>query len=218
MAAKTSGESSPTWGQRAKRAGLFFLFGIILMIPRIRGLRRRVWAWTLVRLSALAGGGWLIWRFAHVRAGAASLAAGLLLAGFAVLVRAKPPAKSVDQWAEELAALIVLNGGTFRQTSHSTPVEGAQIFVRPDDFLVVGPGERQLLRIPLSGVRSIVAQPVKEGAPQGTETWELVIDWSSDGRGAPTFRYHGTFAEHLARVAESTLRSQWQKGLPVIPS
>ena len=62
-----------TFGQRAKQAGFFILFGVILVIPRIRRLRRRVWTWTFVRLSTAAVATWLGWRFTHAGAGVASL-------------------------------------------------------------------------------------------------------------------------------------------------
>lgn len=220
MAEKASEQppSPPTSGQRFKHAALFVLFGTLLLIPRVRRLRRRVGAWTGVRLLALAGGSWLIWRFVHTQAGVAWLIPGLLLLGFALLVRAKPPAKSVDQLTQELAALIVLNGGVFRPSPDSRPTEDTQIFVRPDQFLVVGPGERQLLRIPLAKVRNIAAHPVNDGTDRDVQPWEVQINWISDAPAAATFRYSGTFAEHLARVAESTLRSQWTRDLPVIQS
>jgi hypothetical protein len=38
----------------------------------------------------------------------------------------------------------------------------------------------------------------------------------SPGRGAYANHYDGHFAEHLAQVTESTLRSQWKKDLSVI--
>jgi hypothetical protein len=43
------------------------------------------------------------------------------------------------------------------------------------------------------------------------------ITWVADAPCTTTFRYDGAFAEHLARVTESTLRSQWKKDLPIIP-
>jgi hypothetical protein len=40
--------------------------------------------------------------------------------------------------------------------------------------------------------------------------------WESGEVRTSTFRYEGFFAEHLARVAETTLRGVWKKGLPVL--
>ena len=189
------------------------LFGTILMIPRIRRLRRRVWAWTLVRLGAAACGGWLVWRYAHARSGVAALAGGLLLLIFSLLIRAKPVVKSVDAIAHELGALIVLNGGIFRPTPDSAPIQRTQIFVHPEQVIVQGPGERRLLEIPLAMMRNLTAHPLVGENPQ---PWQVEINWLAEAPCTTTFQYDGTFAEHLARVTEMTLRNQWKKELPVI--
>lgn len=220
MAEDNSGEQPPqprrTFGQLAKQAGLFVLFGTILVIPRIRRLRRRVWAWTCVRLIVAACGGWLVWRYAQGRAGTAALAGGVFLLAFSLLARAKPLVKSVDALAHELSALIVLNGGIFRQSPDSTPIRQVQILVHPERIIVMGPRERLLLEIPLAKVRNLVAHPSTNGAQEGGGPWEVEISWLGDEPCTTTFHYEGVFAEHLARVAESTLRSQWKKELPVL--
>jgi len=140
----------------------------------------------------------------------------LLLLAFSLLIRAKPAVKSKDALADELSALIVLNGGIFRRSPDSTPIRQAQIFVHPEQIIVLGPRERRLLEIPLTKVRKLAAHPVAKGAGEGLAPWEVEINWVADGPCATTFHYDGAFAEHLARVAESTLRSQWKKELPVI--
>jgi hypothetical protein len=220
MAANNSGEQSPqprqTFGQTAKQAGLFMLFGTLLMIPRIRRLRRRVWAWTSVRLAVAVCGGWLIWRFIHDAAGVASLASGVLFLAFSLLIRAKPVVKSMDALAHEMSALIVLNGGIFRQPPDPAPIHQAQIFVHPEHIIVLGPRERRLLEIPLGKVRDLAVRPVINGSGDNVAPWEVEINWVADEPCTATFHYDGVFAEHLARVTESTLRSQWKKGLPVI--
>ncbi len=220
MAENNSAESLPqpprTFGQWAKRAGLFVLFSTILMIPRIRRLRRRAGAWACVRLGAAACATWLVWRHTHGGAGMASLVVGLLLFAFSLLVHAKPVAKSTDAIADELGALIVLNGGTFRPSPDSTPIPHAQIFLHPEQIIVQGPDERRLLEIPLAKVRSMAAHPVTNEPGEGTKPWEVEINWLADVPCTTTFQYEGAFAEHLARVTESTLRSQWKKDLPVI--
>ena len=118
------------------------------MIPRIRRLRRRVGAWACVRLGVAACATWLGWRYRHAGAGVASLVGALLLFAFSLLVRAKPEVKSADAIAAELGALIVLNGGIFQESPDSTPIQHAQIFVHPEQIIVLGPRERRLLEIP----------------------------------------------------------------------
>ena len=110
----------------------------------------------------------------------------------------------------------MLNGGIFRQSPDSTPIPQAQIFVHPEQIIVLGPRERRLLEIPLAKVRNLAAHPVTNGAGEGAEPWEVEINWVADAPCTTTFHYDGAFAEHLARVTESTLRSQWKKELPVI--
>jgi hypothetical protein len=156
-----------------------------------------------------------VWRYAQGGSGAAALAGGLFLLAFSLLARAKPVVKSVDALAHELSALIVLNGGVFRQSPDSPPVRQVQILVHPERIIVMGPRERLLLEIPLAKVRNLEAQPVTKGAEEGGGPWEVEISWLADAPCTTTFHYDGVFAEHLARVAESTLRSQWKKELPV---
>ena len=229
MAKNHSGEKSPppgtgehssqprvTLGRRARQAGLFVLSGAILMIPRIRRLRRRAGAWAGVRLGVGACGTWLVWRHQHAGAGTASLVGGLLLFAFSLLVRAKPEAKPTDAIARELGALIVLDGGTFLESPDSTPIAHARILVHPEQIIVMGPGERRLLEIPLAKVRNMTVHPVSPEAGEGADLWEVEIDWVADAPGTTTFQYAGVFAAHLAQVAESTLRRQWKEDLPVI--
>jgi len=141
----------------------------------------------------------------------------LLLFAFSLFVRAKPAAKSADAIAAELGALIVLNGGTFLESPDSTPIHKAEIYVHPEQIMVLGPAEHHLLEIPPAKVRSLAAHPVTHGTGEGAEPWEVEIIWMADGPCTTTFQYGGPFAEHLARVTESTLRSQWKKDLPVVP-
>jgi len=220
MAANNSGEQSPqphgTFGEIAKRAGLFLLFGTILLIPRIRRLRRRVWAWSCVRLGVAAGATWMGWRYKHANAGTPSLILSVVLFAFSLFMRARPEEKSVDALASELNALTVLNGGVLRLSPDAEPVERTDIFVHPARIIVYGPRSDLLLEIPFAAVQSLTAHAIAKGSGKGHEPWEVTIDWVEDGPCRTTFRYEGAFAEHLARVTESTLRSVRIKELPVI--
>lgn len=202
-----------TFGQRALKAGLFVLFSAILVIPRIRRLRRRPWAWSGVRLAVAGCAAWLGWRYKHADAGVPTLILSLILFAFSLLVRAKPEEKSIDVLARELNALIVLNGGAFRQSPDSPPVAKAQILVFPERILVFGPKERELLEIHLAKVRNIAVKQID--AEQGKD-WAVEISWLGNEPCVTLFEYDGFFAEHLAQVTESTVRSQWKKELPVL--
>ncbi len=206
-------EPRRTFGQITKQAGLFVLFATILVIPRIRRLRRRVWVWSGVRLGVAVCATWLGWRYTHAGAGVATLVLALLLFAFSLLLRAKPEETSVDALARELNALIVLNGGAFRLSPDSIPLEQAQIFVLPDQIIVLGPRERRLVEIPFAQVQNLTVRPASGENPGA---WEVEIDWMSEAPCTTRFQYDGGFAEHLARVTELTLRNQWKKELPVI--
>jgi hypothetical protein len=67
-------------------------------------------------------------------------------------------------------------------------------------------------------VRQLEARPVAApGEPEEeSQTWDLEICWEAKTMRAARFRYDGVFAEHLARVAESTMRSVMRRELPVL--
>ena len=219
MAENKRAEPSPparrTFGHVAKQVGLFLLFGTMLMMPPLRRLRRRVWAWSAVRVMVAACGVWLVWRFARAGAGAVTLAGGMVTLAFSLLVRAQPETKSADALARELNALIVLNGGTFRKSPGSAPVSEARIFVLPKQIAVLGRRDERLGEIPFAKVRDIAVTP-DAGAGHHPQLWKVEIHWSTEGPGTTSFLYNGVFAEHLARVTEATLRSQWKKELPIV--
>ena len=143
------------------------------------------------------------------------MVAGLFLFAFSLLVHARPVTKSVDAIANDLGALIVLNGGIFRETLNSPPIRRTQIFVHPDQVFVQDSDERRLLEIPLTKFRNLTVHPANGGKRKGAEPWQVEINWEAEEPRTTTFLYEGHFAEHLAQVTESTLRSQWKKELPV---
>ena len=201
-----------------KRAALTVLFTAILIIPKIRALRRKIWEWSAVRLLVAALGCLLGWRYRHAQGGLVDLVFGIALMAFGLLVRAKPQAKSVDAQARELDALVVLNGGAFIPHGADRPSRLVSIFVNPDRLFVVDEREHTLEEIPVIRVRELEARPVT--APREPEaevqTWDLEITWESIEMRTARFRYDGVFAEHLARVAENTLRNLLRKELPIL--
>jgi hypothetical protein len=198
--------------ETAKRAAMGALFFLILLIPRFRRLRRRVWAWTFVRMIAALSGGILIWHYTHARAGAGFLLGGLILIALGVLVRAKPQAKSVEEKQRELGALVVLDGGTFVAANGAAHPD-AQIFVLAERLVVLNGREEAVGEIPLARLQRYAAHPASSDAVEEGKPWELEIVGES---GSARFRYEGFFAEHLARVAETTLRNLRAQEFPVL--
>jgi hypothetical protein len=220
----SSGTHREGFINRLKQAGLAFLFSTVLLIPRVRRLRRRARAWTLIRALAAVAGAWLVWRFVRGSAGIPSLLFASGLALFSLLVKARPERKLVDDVAREINALVVLNGGSWVNPEQSRPVPETSIFVVSDRLVVFTTRLQRLAEIPLSGVRQVCAQAmpsawVAKNGDAAAQVWEMQIVWHSTSEThRANFRFEGFFAEHLARVAEQTITSVWKKQLPVLES
>ncbi len=202
--------------QAVKRAAIAALFTVILMIPRLRRLRRNVRAWTVIRICALGLGAWLTGCFIFAQKNVDILLPGIFLLAFGALVRARPEKRSVDAVAREFGALVVLNGGAFMNPPEGKLLSHVSLAVSSERLTILGPDERRLLEIPISRVREIVAAPASAQPATPVDAWEFQIHWDSHEGHTARFRYEGFFAEHLARIAERTLRSVWKKELPIM--
>ncbi len=204
-----------TLGQSLKQAGFFLLFSVILIVPRLRRLRRRPRVWTAIRAALAGAGAWLVWRFAAGDPGAARLALGIAVLLFALLVRAKPPRKTVDDLARVVGALTVLNGGTFDDGAGKRS-RSATVLAAADRLYVLDAREEIVGDIPTAEVRRLSASPASPDAAEGGP-WDVEVVWYA-GAGERTARFHfeGYFAAHLARVMETTLRNLTRKELPVL--
>jgi hypothetical protein len=199
-----------------RKAALSVLFAAILVIPEVGRLRGKIWEWSAVRILVASLGCLLGWRYKHVNGGVADLVVGVALMAFGLLVRAKPEAKSVDAQARELDALVVLNGGAFIPAGNERPSRLVRIFVNPDRLFVVDEHEHTLEEIPLVRVRELEARPLlaQDESEAEAQSWDLEITWESKDMRTARFRYDGVFAEHLARVAETTVRNLLRRDLP----
>jgi hypothetical protein len=90
------------------------------------------------------------------------------------------------------------------QNSAISPV---QLFVCADRIWALDSHQQPLLVIPTAQIISALALESVSG-------WLVRVRWAEH---TADFHYQGIFAEHLARVAESALRSVIQPVLPVIP-
>jgi hypothetical protein len=227
-AADTTANQPRPSGSRAKRAAIAVLFSAILVIPRLRRLRRKPLPWTFVRLASFAAGACLIWRFARGHAapgaehvpGVLSLLFGIVLAAFGVLVRARPEARKIDAVASDLHALVVLNGGTYSSGDGAKPVPRVRIAVSADRLTVLTEKHQRVAEIPVAAIRRLSASSALGLRSQKAQSppWQLELQWESSGPRISRFAFEGFFAEHLARVAEQTIASQWKKALPVLKS
>ena len=104
-----------------------------------------------------------------------------------------------------VGALVVVNGGRFLSAGAlSTAV---QLFVGTEQITALNANFQPLLAVPVNEIQSVRAE-------EFDGRWLLSITWAEH---AAQFTYRGIFAEHLARVAETTLRSVVHPSLPVIP-
>jgi len=180
------------------------LFALVLLVPKALGLRRRRKVWNALRFLVAVSGAFLVGMSKSAPSGSLVPWLGLLLILIAVFVRPEKKEKPMDVRARELGALVVVNGGQFRGAENK-PVP-AQLFVAPERVHVLDSQQQILLEIPLGAVSSLRVEPAANG-------WKLLVAWNQS---LAEFYYDGVFAEHLARVAEATLRSQLRRELPVI--
>jgi hypothetical protein len=190
---------------RLRNFAIGALFVLVLLVPKILNVRRDERSWTAFRiLLAIAGAGLVILPLSLWNSWLAAIA-GLAMFLTAILLPPAKPLFDVDEKAKELGALVVVNGGEF-QPRNAAPV-AVQFFVGVDNIWALDSHLRPLLVIPVSGISALQAEEIRRG-------WVLRISWMDY---VGEFSYHGIFAEHLARVAESTIRSVMRPSLPVLP-
>ncbi len=191
-------------GARLRNAGIGALFALVLLVPRILRLRRNANSWMFFRILLGAAGAVLVvfplglWN-SHLLA-----VVGLAMFIGAILLPPAKPETIVDAIARELQALVVVNGGQYQP--ESAPPAMVQLFVGVARISVLDARFEPLLVIP---VQEIIAARAEDSGGK----WLLRISWA--GRTAE-FAYRGVFAEHLARVAETTLQGVIHPSLPVI--
>ena len=189
---------------RLRRGGLWLIFALVLMIPKVNRLRRRRRAWIFIRiLVAIAGTAILVFGLARGH-GLALIFVGALMLLFGLLLNAERPEISVDARAKELGALITVDGGHYIDAARNR--HRTKLFVGPDRLWALDSALHVLLEIPLTQVRTLVVEPSGTG-------WSFRVDGE---RTKTEFIYEGSFAQHLAGVAEATVRSRLNRELPVL--
>jgi hypothetical protein len=170
------------------------LFALALLIPKVLRLRHNPASWTAFRvILGFLGAGLVV-----LPLGANSwlaAPAGLCLFLASILLPGTKSRVSADDKARDLGALVVVNGGTY----HSNEGKRAtvQLFVGAERISVLDSSFDTLLVVPTADIVSVLANP-------SGNSWTLRMTWSG---GAAEFSYQGYFAEHLARIAQSTVQS-----------
>jgi hypothetical protein len=179
------------------------LFAGVLLVPKILNLRRDERSWTVFRvLLGIAGAGFVILPLAFWNSWLAAIA-GLVMFLTAALL---PPALTIvtaDDKARELGALVVVNGGKTRMSNAvSVPV---RLLVGTENIWALDAHLQTRLIIPVAEVTSVYSEEAEAG-------WVVRLRRPN---AVEEFSYRGVFAEHFAKVAESTIRSVIRPALPI---
>ena len=180
-----------------------------MLVPKLLSLRRRPRAWNVLRaIVALASVSLIIGAAVAVSfvafAGTFSILVATALLLGAIVVAPERPRRSLDDRVHQLGALVVVNGGKY-QPEQGTPMK-AHLCVGSDRVWVLDGALSVLLEAPFASLKGVRAEPVGDD-------WNLSLP-SKDS--AAELLYTGPFAEHFARVAESTVRSQLHRELPIL--
>ena len=190
---------------KLRNTGIGALFVLALIIPKLLHLRRNPGAWLAFRIVlGISGAALVILPIAFWNSWLAAIA-GLALFMLAALLPSAKPDLHTDDAARELGALVVVNGGRYQPGN--APAASVQLFVGAERVWALDSHRKPLLVIP-------VAEMTSARAEHSDGHWFLRIRWADLHA---EFAYRGIFAEHLARVAESTFRSVMHPTLPVLP-
>jgi hypothetical protein len=194
-----------TPGSRLRDAAIGMLFAIVLIVPRVLQLRRSAKSRMLFRFLLGGAGAALVVLPLSLQNSYLSALVGLVMFIAAILLPPPKPAFSVDDMARELGALVVVNGGRFLSANASATA--VQLFVGTEQITALDASFQPLLVVPVNVIHSVRA----EGSDG---RW--LLSMTLPGHTAQ-FTYRGIFAEHLARVAETTIHSVMRPALPVLP-
>jgi len=193
------------FGKRLRHLAVGALFALVLLVPKILHVRRNPRSWMLFRVFLGVAGAALVVLPLGLGTSFVPAVVGLALFISAILLPPAKPDTSADDKARELGALVVINGGHFQ--SGNAPSAAVQLLVGAESVWVLDRRFDLLQEIPVTEITAACAE-------QSEESWRLRMTWA--GRTAE-FSYRGIFAEHLARVAETTIRSVMRPALPVLP-
>src|ERR1700731_1970389 len=183
------------------------IFAAVLLIPKLLRIRHNAQSWMAFRVFlGFLGAALVILPLSLWNSWLAAIAGlGMFLA--AILLPPAPPHTTSDDKARELGALVIVNGGKY-QPGNGAPAP-VQLFVGAERIWALDSYFQPILVIPAAEVTSANAIQA-----QAKNRWILQVRWSDN---TAEFSYQGIFAEHLARVAQSTLRSVMHAPLPILP-
>jgi hypothetical protein len=176
----------------------------MLAIPKTLALRRKRRVWLALRIALGILGAVMVMAPLGRTSSWITGVVGLILFVIAALAGASRADNSVDNRARELGALVTVNGGHYEQAYGR--VATVRLFVGADRIWAMDQGLHPILVVPVNELISVRAAKSISG-------WSLWLEWSGS---VAEFTYEDFFAEHLARLAETTIRSVMRAPLPVV--
>jgi hypothetical protein len=189
---------------KLRRAVVWLLFALVLLIPKTLALRRKRHVWMAMRIALAILGAMMVMAPLGRTSSWITGVVGLILFVIAALAGASRADNSVDNRARELGALVTVNGGQYEQ-AHGR-VATVRLFVGAERIWAMDPALHPILVVPVSEIVSVRAAKSLSG-------WSLWLEWSGS---VAEFTYDGFFAEHLARIAETTIRSVLRPRISVV--
>ena len=193
-----------TSAAQLRRGALWTLFALVLIVPKVKRLRRHRREWNFARIIAVCAGAAMLGLGIARGQAPTLLVAGAMILSLALLLNPAPPEISVDARARELGALIVVDGGRYIDTEGSR--HRAKLFIGSDRLWALDAALYVLLEVRLQQIRAVFVEQAGAG-------WSFRVDCQQT---KSEFIYEGCFAEHLARVADATVRGRLHRELAVL--
>ena len=195
----------PSSAARFRNSFIGTVYALAQIVPNLLHLRRNPRSWLVFRVALGFAGAALVVLPLSVWNSWIAAIIGLAMFTAAILLPSDNADTSADRKARELGALLVVNGGKYQPGN--APATAVRIFVGAQHIWALDSRFQPLLVIPAAEISSVRAEESGGG-------WNLQIRWTDH---TAEFSYRGFFAEHLARAAESTLRSVMRTSLPALP-
>jgi hypothetical protein len=207
MAPATAASQHEGTGARLRNLVIGAMFAAVLLIPKLLRIRRNAQSFMAFRIFlGFAGAALVILPLSLWNSWLAAIA-GLAMFLAAILLPPAEPRTIPDEKARELGALVIVNGGKY-QPGNTAPAF-VQLFVGAERIWALDSQFQPLLVIPAAEILSANAIEAR-----AKNHWVLQVRWSNN---VAEFAYQGIFAEHFARVAESSLNTVMHSPLPILP-
>ncbi len=189
---------SRTLSQRCRSGLISLLFLASRRFPQLLHWARNENSWTALRVGMGLLGAALVILPLGLWNGWITALFGLALFVTSILLPSAPAESLTDRKARELGAQTVVSGGEYQPGN--APATAAELFIGKDHIWALGRHFEPLLVITIAEISAVRVVAVGEG-------WNLQLRWADH---KAEFRFDGMFAERLAELAASSIRSVCQ--------